>query len=253
MSAESLPRGVTPVKSADRTVQILEYLSSATTARTLRNVSDDLKIPRASAYALLMTLEKRNWVESTDGRYRLGIRSLRASAHFVETDETVNATAAVLDELSQRFDETIHLARLDGDEIVYIVTRPSSHAVAIVIRPGRRLPATVTGLGKALLAARPWPEVEALVPKLAPALTPHTITSHAALREELEATRARGYALDEQESALGVRCVAVTVDLETPPLYAISCSMPTVRVTAALHAEVIDGLLEAKRRLRGYA
>ena len=84
--------GVAPVKSAERTIVILEYLSSSPEARSLREITHDLDLPRASAYALLTTLLQRGWVEYSDGRYRLGVRSLRASAHFVEMDETVRET-----------------------------------------------------------------------------------------------------------------------------------------------------------------
>ena len=204
------------VKSADRAVVILEYLGDASTPRSLREVTEDLGFPRASTYAILTTLQRRGWVELANGRYRLGIRSLRTSAHFLEHDETVANVSPTLDALCAELSETIHLARLDGNEVVYLVTRRSPHSVSIIVPPGRRMPAYVTGLGKALLAARVWSDVEALLPRKLTRLTKNTISSRDELHRELQATEERGYALDREESADGVRCVAIALAFTIP-------------------------------------
>lgn len=243
--------GVRSVKSAERTIALMEYLSAAESPRSLREVTADLAIPRASAYALLMTLVRTGWVEHDDSgsRFRLGIRALRAGAAYVEHDDVVQRAQPVMNDLSDQLGETIHLARLDGDEIVYLATCISRHSLAVVSRPGRRLPCWVTGLGKAILAGRPWSEVDALLPETLAARTEHTITDRAVLREQLAEISRRGTAVDEQESTLGLRCFAVPLDFGGTVNEALSCSIPIVRLDGAREKVIIEALLQARERI----
>ncbi|WP_245976208.1 IclR family transcriptional regulator [Amycolatopsis palatopharyngis] len=243
--------GVRSVKSAERTIALLEYLSVAESSRSLREVTSDLAIPRASAYALLMTLVRTGWVEHDDSgsRFRLGIRALRAGAAYVEHDDVVQRAQPVMNDLSDQLGETIHLARLDGHEIVYLATCISRHSLAVVSRPGRRLPCWATGLGKAILAGRPWGEVDALLPATLAARTEHTITDRTALREELTEIGRRGNAVDEQESTLGLRCFAVPLDFGGAVNEALSCSIPIVRLDTAREKVIVDALARARERI----
>ncbi|MDT0344283.1 IclR family transcriptional regulator [Streptomyces litchfieldiae] len=245
--------GVRSVKSADRTIALLEYLSAAESPRSLRDVTDDLGIPRASAYALLMTLVRTGWVEpnETATGFRLGIRALRAGASYVEHDDVVRRAQPVMNDLSEQLGETIHLARLDGDEIVYLATNLSRHSLAVVSKPGRRLPCWATGLGKAILAHRPWREVDALLPDVLTPRTAHTITDRDRLREELTAVAERGSAVDEQESTIGLRCFAVPLRFGGTVSEALSCSIPVVRLDPDRERVIIDALLRARDRLGG--
>lgn len=252
MSSTSVPdkvAGVRPVKSAERTVDALELLSTRDEPLSLREIAEALHIPRASAYALLTTLAGLGWLTLADGKYRLGVRSLLVGAAFVQTDDMVQRARPVIDELSHRFNETVHLARLDHDSVVYLVTLQSMHSLSIVAQPGRRMPAWATGLGKSMLAERGWEDVESLIPDVMPAYTEHTITDHEQLKKELSQTRERGYAIDDQETALGLRCLAVAVGREKPPFYAISCPVPIVRLSPERESEIISALLEARQAL----
>jgi DNA-binding IclR family transcriptional regulator len=247
------PSGVRSVKSADRTIALLEYLSAAESPRSLRNVTTDLGIPRASAYALLTTLVRTGWV-NTDGTgsgFQLGIRALRAGASYVEHDDVVRRAQPVMDHMSQQLGETIHLARLDGHEIVYLATCLSRHSLAVVSRPGRRLPCWATGLGKAILAHRPWEEVDALLPETLAPRTEHTITSRARLRESLVEIAQRGCSIDEQESTLGLRCFAVPLHFGGAVNEALSCSVPVVRLDEAKEQKILDTLFQARDRIVG--
>ncbi|MFD0774835.1 IclR family transcriptional regulator [Streptomonospora algeriensis] len=247
--------GVRTVKSAERAIVVLEYLSAAEEPRSLRDVAYDLGIPRASAYALLMTLVQRGWVEPdmTGSGYRLGIRALRVGASYVEHDDVVQRAHRVMDEMSQEWGETVHLARLDAHEIVYLATCISRHSLAVVSRPGRRLPCWATGLGKALLAHRPWEDVGALLPETLTARTAHTVTDPEALRTELASVKERGYAVDEQESTIGLRCFAVALDFGdgAAPKEALSFSIPIVRLDPERERKLVAALLDARERIVG--
>jgi DNA-binding IclR family transcriptional regulator len=96
-----------------------------------------------------------------------------------------------MNELNDQLGETVHLARLDGAEIVYLATNISRHSLTVVSRPGRRLPSWATGLGKAILAGRPWEEADALLPETLEARTVHTFTDRAAGRPPRRCTAAR--------------------------------------------------------------
>ncbi len=245
--------GVRPVKSAERTIAILEYLGTADRPRSLREVTADLGIPRASAYALLTTLVRSGWVDPdiSNTGYLLGIRALRMGASYVEHDGVVRQAQRVMNEIAQEWGETVHLARLDGDEIVYLATCISRHSLAVVSRPGRRLPCWGTGLGKVLLAGRPWEDVEALLPPTLTARTPHTFTDRAELRAELERVRERGHAIDEQESTVGLRCFAVALDFGggAAPKEALSFSVPIVRLDPDRERRLVAALLDARDRI----
>lgn len=242
--------GVRPVKSAERTVAVLELLSECRGPVSLKLISDRLDIPRASAHALLLTLVKHGWVDHSRGEYRLGLGSLRTSAAFVESDAVVQQAERIITALNRRLSETIHLARLDGSEVVYLVTSQSPHSLSSVSRPGRRMPAWLTALGKSILAERPWKEVERILPDVMPAMTPKSLSSREALREDLERTRERGYAIDDEESSIGLKCRAVAVGLEQPVMYALSCPVPSARLDSEREALITELLLQAKADLR---
>lgn len=241
--------GVRPVKSAERTLDALELLSTAPEPLSLREIAVGLDIPRASAYALLTTLVNRGWLELTDSRYRLGVRSLLAGAAFIQTDAIVQQAKPLIDALGHQVNETVHLARLDRDRVVYLVTHQSLHSLSIVEQAGRRMPAWATALGKAMLSERTWEDVDALLPAELEPLTEFTITEREQLRQELELTRTRGFAIDDQEVALGLRCLAVPVGRDFPATYALSCPVPMVRLNPKREAEITEALLAVQAKL----
>lgn len=241
-------KAVGSVKSAERTLKLLEYLASSSDTRSLRDIQRQLQMPRSSAYALLLTLLQRDWVETdeTGHRFRLGMRALLTGRRYLEQDEIVRRTARIMDELSVELGETIHLARLDGGSVIYLATRPSQHSLSVISQPGRRLPANVTALGKAILAQHDPADLEALVATPLDGRTAKSITDLAALRVELATTRSRGYAIDDEECTHGIRCFAVALSQPSPPLYALSCAVPVVRLTPAVEEHIRRALGRAR-------
>ena len=245
--------GLPGVKSAARTVEILERLAAAPERPTLGQLARDLGIPKSSLRAILQTLQGRGWVETdaTGARFGLGVRALLVGAAYVDADDVVAVTAATLDQLAATFGETVHLARLDGADIVYLAKRESRHPLRLFSAIGRRLPAFTTALGKALLAERTPAEVRAAVPDPMPRLTARSITGLDQLQRELERTRARGYAVDNEENTEGIRCLAVALPRTDPPLDAISLSVPVVRLSKERERQMAAELLRAREAVRG--
>ena len=232
------PAAAPGVKSADRTVELLELLSRTSEPLTLSEIQRELSYPKSSLFVLLRTLVARGWVE-TDRRgtgYSIGVRALLVGTSYLDRDPVIRAATRVLEELRAEVNETVHLARLDGADVVYLASRESAHQLRLTSRVGRRLPAHATSLGKALLAQRTDEEVDAILPDELAAITPQTLTSREALFADLAATRERGYAFERGENVAGLGCFAVALDYKYPASEAISCSVPSVRLDDAEHA-----------------
>ncbi|MFV2101047.1 IclR family transcriptional regulator [Micromonospora sp. LOL_024] len=238
------PEDFQPVKSAGRTLDLLELLADQPHPWALGDLAHALGIPKSSLHGLLRTLTGRGWVQAdeTGTRFRLGLRALRVGAAYLDGDDRVGLLAGVLDELSRRFGEAVHLGRLDGDQVVYLAKRESVHRLRLYSAIGRRLPAHATALGKALLAAHSDQEVDELLSWPPPRLTPHTITDRDALHAALATVRATGYAVDREENTEGIVCVAMAVPLATPAVDAVSVSVPVTRLRPELEASIVTAL-----------
>jgi DNA-binding IclR family transcriptional regulator len=242
------------VKSADRTVELLELLSRTSEPLTLSEIQRELSYPKSSLFVLLRTLVARGWVE-TDRRgtgYSIGVRALLVGTSYLDRDPVIRAATRVLEELRAEVNETVHLARLDGPDVVYLASRESAHQLRLTSRVGRRLPAHATSLGKALLAQRSDEDVDAILPPDLVAITPQTLTDRAALFADLAVTRERGYALERGENTPGLGCFAVTLDYKYPgpAMEAISCSVPSVRLDDPEHAaQVAEAIVRHAQEL----
>lgn len=244
--------GVREVKSAARTLELLELLAARRNRPArLRELSEALGMPRSSCYAVLRTLTKYGWVrtDASGTLYGIGIRALLAGTTYLDTDPYVRIAKAALDRLGEQLDETFHLGRLSGMDVVYLVTRESGQYLRAHSRVGRRLPAYSTALGKALLAELPSVElVEHLPVELAP-LTEHTITDRAVLLADLDVSRGKGHAVDREENVAGVQCFAVPLRYVEPATDAISCSVPLARLTPAREVDIVTALLRARDQI----
>ena len=240
----SADEGFQPVKSAGRTLDVLETLAASPRQWTLVDLARALDIPKSSLHGILRTMVRRGWVaaDPTGTRFRLGLRALQVGASYLDGDDAVSLASAALDELSRLFGETVHLGRLDGPQIIYLAKRESVHPLRLYSAIGRRLPAHATALGKALLAALPDATVAATLHLPLARLTPHTITDPAALRAELAAIREVGYAVDREENSEGITCFAMAVPLAVPATDAVSVSMPVARVAPDTEERVVAAL-----------
>lgn len=233
------------VKSAARTVEVLEFLAARQNRSVrLRELSEALGVPRSSLHALLRTLANRGWVraDSTGTLYGIGIRALLAGTSYLDSDPYMPLVLPFLDQLREQLDETFHLGRLDGTDIVYLATRESSQYLRPYSRVGRRLPAYTTSLGKAILADRSTRERDPHIPNHLEALTYYTIVDREQLDADLDQTRHRGYAVDNQENVLGLKCFAIPLPYADPATDAISASVPMARLDDKREGEIIEAL-----------
>ena len=246
-----VPTRPAAVKSADRTVELLEVMSRSERQLTLTELHKELSYPKSSLYMLLQTLVSRGWVEVDPqrGSYGIGVRALLVGTSYLDHDPVVRTAIRVMEQVRQQINETVHLARLDGSDVVYLASRESEHHLRVVSRVGRRLPAHSTSLGKALLAERSRAEVEALLPEHLEALTANTVTDRAELHEQLAGFHNEGYAHEREENTPGLGCFAVALPYRTPVIDAMSCSVPLGRLTPEHERQVVSALLAAARTI----
>jgi DNA-binding IclR family transcriptional regulator len=237
------------VKSAERTLRIIETLAASPTRLTVSELQESTGYPRSSLHALIRTLRELEWLESDDAgsAFTVGARALLAGTSYLDRDPALPYAYQTLEDLRAELGYTVHYARRDHAHVLYLASREARDAVRTVPRVGRRLPIYLTALGQAMLAELTPSEAAEILPARLEAHTPHTITDHAALHAELEHVRARGWAFEREQGSEGIACVAAVVAYRIPATDALSCSMPAKlaeeaeleRVSAAVtrHAE----------------
>lgn len=222
---------------ADRVLATLKTLAGHSSGVSLDAISRELDAPKSSIHRALAALRRAGFADQDErGRYRLGSELVRITFDYHERRDEVDLVQPVLGSLSEWLSETAHYAQLEGAEVVYLAKiEPTGQAITMSSRIGGRNPAHSTGVGKALLAhvLEDDAAVREYVARHGPLerRTEYTLTSARALAEDLSIARERGFALDRQESELGVNCIAFPLFLGSGrrPSGAISVSAVAMR------------------------
>lgn len=163
-------------------------------------------------------------------RYRLGIGLRKITSAEVLEPDLFEYARPIVDQLADLTKETVHLAVLDDRHVLYLYIKHSPHALRLVSRVGIRLPAQLTGIGKAALSRLDDEQVRLrFTAAVFEQLTHRSIRDVDALVAAVSQARSDGYAFDDEESNLGVQCVAAPLPLDGAPA-AISISAPTARM-----------------------
>ncbi|MCP2340303.1 IclR family transcriptional regulator [Actinomadura rupiterrae] len=226
------------VRSLERAFELLEHLADAGGEMALSELTEASGLPMPTIYRLMRTLVNHGYVrQEASKRYALGPRLIRLGdgAGRLLGSWARPALARLVDEVG----ETANMAVLEGDSAVYVAQVPSRHSMRMFTEVGRRVLPHCTGVGKALLAQLPESRVREILSRTGmPARTSHTFTDANALVDELARVRERGYAVDDEEQEVGVRCVAVPLP-GAPTLTAFSVSGPSARMTHEAVQEVV--------------
>ena len=201
-----------PSIAVHRALGMLEAIAKSAAGLSNSELSRKLKVPKSSTSYILRALEAGGYVRrEADGKYRLGLALLSLSSRAMESLDVRQVALPILRHLVDRSGLTAHLAVLDHGQAVYIAKADAPGFIKMNTWPGRRMNLHSTSVGKALLAWLPEEEVQGILGKGMKKWTAHTITTPAKLFADLEHVRRRGYAIDEQESTMGIRCVAAPV------------------------------------------
>ena len=199
-------------KSFQKLFDILELIASRREARPVREIAASLKLPESTVYRMLKFLTRRGYVERTPAGFMLGGECLFLGETAQEQNILPRLARPVLARLADATSETVHLARMQGNHIVYIDKIDGGRSIRMGSVIGSASPLHCTGIGKAMLAALPDDELAERLPTLAlERFTETTICDLRTLKRELDAIRKRGCAFDDNEHELGVFCVGAAV------------------------------------------
>lgn len=238
------------VQSIERAFALLEIMADQGGTASLSHLAATAGLPLPTIHRLVRTLVDIGYVRQDASRqYVLAPRLIRlgeASASMLSVWARPHLSRLV-DDLG----ESANLAMLDGDQIVYVAQVPSRHSMRMFTEVGRRVLPHCTAVGKALLANMPPQKVGEILQRTGmPGYTENTITDTKEFARALESIAGQGYAVDEGEQEVGVRCVAVAVAVaDAPARLAISISGPATRMTDELIDRAVPLLTKAQAAL----
>ncbi len=221
-------------QSLTRALTLLERLSEAQQGLNLTDLSHQLGMPAATVHRLLSTFEELDFVEqdSQQGLWFIGLKAFTVGNAFLNRRDFVSISRPHMHALVEQCGETVNLGVIDDGEVVFVSQVESREVMRMIVRLGSRSPIHASGVGKAMLASLSQQQVSRILERRGLArYTDHTIDNPTRLRDELEQVRQRGYAIDDEEHAVGLRCVAAAIfDENKQALAAISLSGPKARM-----------------------
>jgi IclR family acetate operon transcriptional repressor len=223
------------VQSVTRALNLLELLAEDGEGYRLTDLAERSGLSPSTVHRLLTTMEQRRFVQfdQSDGMWHVGRQSFAVGATFGRRRNFVAQMFPFLRRLRDQTHETVNLAVPNDGEVVVLLQVESREIVRAFTRVGERSPMAASGLGKAILATYSRDEVLSVIQKQGMhRLTANSITRAGDLREELQRIRTQGYAVDDEECAIGLRCVGAVVGNEHgEALASISVSAPAARIT----------------------
>ena len=249
----SLPRPPTRkteggrLSSVAAAVRLLKAFSEQQTEIGISDLARKLGVAKSTVHRLAVTLCTDGMLEQNpdSGKYRLGISLFRLGSLVRRRMSVSNEARPLLRELREKVNETVHLAVLDGHEIMYVYNLESTQAIRMRSDVGVRKPAYCTAEGQAILAFQPPEVVDDIIRAGLAARTPQTVTDADKLKRVLEAVRQRGCAIEDEESELGMRCIAAPLRNDAGEVVAaIGLAGPVSRLSKKALATYLPHVIE---------
>jgi DNA-binding IclR family transcriptional regulator len=228
-----LSNDMSGIKVFQRGLRLLELLAVADQGIGVLELAQRLDLPASTVHRILRTFQQEGYVRQDDAKhYGLSTKILALARRFLQGIDLRGVAIPHLQSLRDKIGETAYLAVRDGCEAVSLEVVCSPSNVRVMALVGDRWPLYSSAVGKVLLSAASDQELTAFVRQAAPKkLTPHTLTSLRQLRAEMTRIRKTGYALDNQEHVLGVRCgAAPIIDGNGAVVAAIGIAGPVFRI-----------------------
>jgi IclR family acetate operon transcriptional repressor len=201
----------------------------------LSEVAHEVGLPNSTAHRLLTTLQNERYVRFDNERsaWAIGVQAFRVGSVFVRSRDIVTIARPYMRRIMEQSGETVNLGILDRGEVIYLAQVECQKMMRAIAGPGGRAPVHCSGMGKAILSHLDGSVADKIIQTLELRReTSSTITAAPELKREIGAVRERGYAIDDEENAVGLRCVAsVIFDEHAQPLAGLSISGPTARIT----------------------
>ena len=252
-AAEEPRRGNDGVQSVERALELLEALADPGEPLGVSELGRATGLPVATIHRLLATMAARGYVrqDTASHKYTLGSHLIRLGESA--TRQFGRFSHPYLAELMEVSGETANLAVFEDGQVAYVAQVPSRHhRVRMFTEVGRRVLPHTSGVGKVVLAFRPRVEVAALLARTGlPRRTPRTITEPDRFLAELDTVARQGYAIDNGEEEVGVRCLAVPVFGVGGSVAAMSVSAPEGRLEAKDVQRILPEMLRISAALSG--
>ncbi|MCI9176325.1 MAG: IclR family transcriptional regulator [Lachnospiraceae bacterium] len=243
-----MAQGIT-IQSVARAFQILECFTGSVSEIGITDISRQMGLGKSTVYGLVNTLVQEGYLEQNPENkcYRLGLKLFEMGCIVQERMDIREIAKPYLKELSSSFKMTVHMGLYKDYEVVYIDKVDAPDTRIVYSQVGKRAPMYCTGIGKAVLAELEQREIDFLLDgQEREQLTPHTLTGKEDIIRELGEIRRRGYAIDNEEVELGLKCVASAIyDYQGKPAAAISISSSAVRMDEERMEEISRKLKRA--------
>lgn len=244
------------VQSLSRGLQLLEAIAEAGQGALLTDLAQQLELPLSTAHRLLNTLEQRGFVrrEGEQERWFIGATGFKIGNAFLASRDFVSQAKPLLKALVARVGETANLSVLESEAAVIIAQEQCREMMRMMVPLGSRSPLHASGVGKAILSFLPASDREALLDSVSlDRITPWTLVTREALTTQLQQIRKRGWAYDDQEHAVGLRCIAACIfDESSQPIAAISVSGPLARISDERAMHLGDVVRECAMQVTTY-
>ena len=246
------------LSSVANAIRLTKAFSESEYEMGISALATRLGLAKSTVHRLATTLVEYDILEQNreSGKYRLGLALFELGTLVRRKMDAASASHNEITQLAESTGETVQLAILDHLSVLYIRIRESRQAVRMSSSLGSRAPAHCTSVGKALLAHAPAELVSQVIENGLKRFTVNTITEPSALLEELASVRTRGYAVDDEEIEVGLRCVAAPIrDHSGHVVAAISVAAPVQRMTKKNIQSTVPGVVaaaEAISRRLGY-
>jgi DNA-binding IclR family transcriptional regulator len=240
------------VRAVDRALDILLCFNNNETALSMTQIAERVEIHKSTVHRLLATLEAKRFLrrDKATGLYRLGFQLVELASLVLTDMDLAGCAGPYMQRLAVECEETVDLAILDDDHVIYLQVIESPQRLKIAASVGQRLPAYCTATGKAFLAFLPADQVERILAGGQPRYTKSTITAPAELQRDLAATRERGFAISEQEFESDINAVAAPIrDASEYPIGAIAIVGPSFRMPSERMLALGRQLLEATQAI----
>jgi IclR family acetate operon transcriptional repressor len=233
-TAPAAPESTQLVQALTRGLSLLNGLAENVGGVSLSDLAQQVGLPASTTHRLLTTLEEQRYVRFDPElrSWSVGVQAFIAGSGFARSRSLLDIARPRMRGLMEQSGETVNLAIADGGEAVFLAQVECWQMMRALASPGARVPMHSSGVGKALLSTMSEIRLSRILHKHGlPRMTPMTVTTLARLRIELARTRERGYAVDDQEHAIGLRCVAAPIfDEHGDAIGAISLSGPMIRL-----------------------
>jgi IclR family transcriptional regulator, acetate operon repressor len=254
LRAASPRAGSDQVQSLVRALTLLNRISEAPNeGASLTELAEQVGLPSSTAHRLLTTLEQERYVRFDQDRrlWSVGVQAFVTGCTFTKTRSLVSIARPHMRDLMEEAGETVNLAVEDDGMAVYLAQVECRQMMRAFARPGSRVPLHCSAVGKSILSAISEKTLSKILHQHGmPRLTVKTIISPALLRADLKRARAAGHAIDDEEHAVGLRCIAAPIFDETGDVVAaISASGPMARIVDERIGPLTNFVMKAARAI----